>query len=231
MAGPKLRLWVATNRFFVIITYTKKKKKHTVATRRDKPDYFSRRARHEQFVSRAVYKLADIDKRFRLLHPGQRVLDLGCAPGSWLQYLGSRVGNTGLVVGLDRQPVKVPVKPPVYFRQVDIAALDPHRLKTLTPAFDVVVSDLAPATSGIKDVDHQRSLELARLSWQYARVLLDEGGHYLVKVFEGPDFPGFVAEIRPHFQQVQIVKPEGSRSDSREIYLLARRRLKPPNDV
>ena len=108
------------------------------------------------------------------------------------------------------------------FRQADITTFDPNELKTLAPVFDVVVSDLAPATSGIKDVDHQRSLTLARLSWDYARLLLAEGGHYLVKVFQGPDFPEFVAAIKPHFHQVQIVKPTGSRSESREIYLLGK---------
>lgn len=199
-----------------------------MATRRDKPDYFSRRARQEQYASRAVYKLADIDRKFRLFHPGQRVLDLGCAPGSWLQYLSSRVGPQGLVVGLDRQALKMTLGPPVQFRQADITNLDPNELKTLTPAFDVVVSDLAPATSGVKDVDHQRSLTLARLSWDYARLLLAPGGHYLVKVFAGPDFPAFVAEIKPHFQQVQIVKPTGSRRESREIYLLGRKRVAEP---
>jgi 23S rRNA (uridine2552-2'-O)-methyltransferase len=198
-------------------------------SQRDKPDYFSRRARQENFASRAVYKLADIDRKFRLFHAGQRVLDLGCAPGSWLQYLSSRVGPQGLVVGLDQQALKMTLTPPVPFRQVDITTLEPGELKTFAPAFDVVVSDLAPATCGIKDVDHQRSLTLARLSWDYARVLLAPGGHYLVKVFAGPDFPEFVAAIKPNFQQVQIVKPTGSRSESREIYLLGRRRLPPPD--
>jgi 23S rRNA (uridine2552-2'-O)-methyltransferase len=199
-----------------------------MVTKRDKPDYYSRQARQEHFASRAVYKLADIDRKFRLFHPGQRVLDLGCAPGSWLQYLSTRLGPQGLVVGLDRQALKKALEPPVQFLQADITTFDPNRLKTLTPTFDVVVSDLAPATSGIKDVDHQRSLTLARLSWHYARLLLAEKGHYVVKVFEGPDFPEFVAEIKPHFQQVQIVKPTGSRSDSREIYLVGRRRLTAP---
>jgi 23S rRNA (uridine2552-2'-O)-methyltransferase len=117
----------------------------------------------------------------------------------------------------------------VHFRQADITAVDPEELRQLSPVFDVVVSDLAPATSGVKDVDHQRSLTLARLSWDYARALLVPGGHYLVKVFAGPDFPAFVAAIRPHFQQVQIVKPTGSRSESREIYLLGRKRLPAPD--
>jgi 23S rRNA (uridine2552-2'-O)-methyltransferase len=198
-------------------------------SKRDKPDYFSRRARQENFASRAVYKLTDIDRKFRLFHTGQRVLDLGCAPGSWLQYISSRVGPQGLVVGLDQQALKITLGPPVHFRQVNITTLEPGELQTFSPVFDVVVSDLAPATCGIKDVDHQRSLTLARLSWDYARVLLAPGGHYLVKVFAGPDFPEFVAAIKPNFQQVQIVKPIGSRSESREIYLLGRRRLPPPD--
>jgi 23S rRNA (uridine2552-2'-O)-methyltransferase len=198
-------------------------------SKRAKPDYFSRRARQENFASRAVYKLADIDRKYRLFLAGQRVLDLGCAPGSWLQYLSSRVGPRGLVVGLDRQPLNITLGPPVHFRQADITAVDPEELRQLSPVFDVVVSDLAPATSGVKDVDHQRSLTLARLSWDYARALLAPGGHYLVKVFAGPDFPAFVAAIRPHFQQVQIVKPTGSRSESREIYLLGRKRLPAPD--
>ena len=194
-------------------------------SKRAKPDYFSRRARQENFASRAVYKLADIDRKFRLFHAGQRVLDLGCAPGSWLQYISSRVGPQGLVIGLDRQPLKMTLGPPVHFQQTDITMVDPKDLKKLSPTFDVVVSDLAPATSGVKDVDHQRSLTLARLSWDFARELLAPGGHYLVKVFAGPDFPEFVAALKPHFQQVQIVKPTGSRSESREIYLLGRKRL------
>jgi 23S rRNA (uridine2552-2'-O)-methyltransferase len=198
-------------------------------SKRDKPDYFSRRARQENFASRAVYKLADIDQKFRLFHAGQRVLDLGCAPGSWLQYISSRVGTQGLVVGLDRQDLKLSLGPPVHFLQVDITIVNPTELKKLSPVFDVVVSDLAPATSGIKDVDHQRSLTLARLSWDFARALLAAGGHYLVKVFQGPDFPEFVATIKPHFQQVQLIKPTGSRRESREIYLLGRKRLQPPD--
>jgi 23S rRNA (uridine2552-2'-O)-methyltransferase len=201
-----------------------------MATKRDKPDHFSRRARQEHFASRAVYKLADLDRKFQLFRPGQRILDLGCAPGSWLQYLSSRVGPQGLVLGLDQQALKLVLGPPVQFRQVDITTLDPQALKSFAPAFDAVVSDLAPATSGIKDVDHQRSLTLARLSLEYALVLLVEGGHYLVKVFAGPDFPEFVAAVKPHFQQVQIVKPTASRKESREIYLVGKKRLRPTPD-
>jgi len=195
-----------------------------MAARRDRPDYYSRKARQEQFASRAVYKLADIDRKYRLCRPGQRVLDLGCAPGSWLQYLSSRVGPHGLVVGVDQQPLASPPGPPVVFRQADITTLAPEDLYPLSTAFDAVLSDLAPATSGVKDVDHQRSLALARRAWEFAEVLLAAGGHFLVKVFAGPDLPAFVAAIRPHFHKVSLIKPTASRKESREIYVLGYQR-------
>ncbi|MGQ9919874.1 MAG: RlmE family RNA methyltransferase [Desulfobacca sp.] len=195
-----------------------------MAVRRDRPDYFSRKARQEQFASRAVYKLADIDRRYRLFRPGLRVLDLGCAPGSWLQYLSSRVGPQGLVVGVDQQPLTGSLGPPVVFQQADITTLTPEDLRSLSTAFDVVVSDLAPATSGVKDVDHQRSLALARRAWEFAKILLAPGGHFLVKVFEGPDFPAFVAAIRPHFRRTTLIKPTASRQESREMYVLGQQK-------
>lgn len=199
-----------------------------MTARRDRPDYYSRRARQEQFASRAVYKLADIDRKYRLFQPGQRVLDLGCAPGSWLQYLTTRLGAHGLVLGVDQQPLPITPVQPVVFLQADIITLTPDEVRSYAPVFDAVLSDLAPATSGIKDVDHQRSLTLARRAWEFARVLLARGGHFLVKVFAGPDFQTFVGELKPYFQDVVIIKPVASRKESREIYVLGyRRRMEP----
>ena len=193
--------------------------------RRDRPDYYSRRAKAESYASRAVYKLADLDRKYRLFLPGQRVLDLGCAPGSWLQYISSRVGSQGVVIGIDRQPLKIAVKPPIKFIQGDLMHLDPETVQREAPIFEVVVSDLAPATSGIKEVDQARSLELARLSWRWAQQLLARGGHYLVKVFNGPEVPGLVAELKASFREVKIAKPTGSRPESRELYLVGLERL------
>ncbi len=192
----------------------------TTLRRRGAPDHYARRAKAEAFAARAVYKLQEIDQKYHLFRPGGRVLDLGCAPGSWLQYIGPRVLPGGLVVGIDRTPVSISLLAHVTFLQADIETLDPEAVRALTPYFDAVVSDLAPATCGVKDVDHQRSLTLARLAWTWARAFLAPGGHFLVKVFEGPDFAGFVAEIKAACQRTQIVKPAGSRRESREIYLL-----------
>ncbi len=200
----------------------------TMARRRDRPDYFSRKAQQEQFASRAVYKLAEIDKKYRLFRPGQRLLDLGCAPGSWLQYLSSRVGPTGLVVGVDQQPLKITLGPPVVLLQGDIFTLDLADLRRLAPSYDAVLSDLAPATSGIKDVDHYRSLTLARRAWEIAQELLTGGGHFLVKIFAGPDFADFRRELTSAFHNLIIVKPTASRQESREIYILGTRRSQRP---
>jgi len=146
-------------------------------------------------VARAVYKLKEVDEKYRLLKPGQRVLDLGCSPGSWLQYIASRVGPGGLVVGVDAAPLAIEAVPPLYFVPGEITSLDLETIIAISPVFDLVVSDLAPKTTGIRQVDQQRSLELATLAWEWARRLLREGGHFLVKVFEGPDTPGLAAVL------------------------------------
>jgi 23S rRNA (uridine2552-2'-O)-methyltransferase len=184
------------------------------------PDFYRKRARAEGFVARAVYKLKEIDEKYRLVAPGQRVLDLGCAPGSWLQYLGSRVGPAGLVVGVDLIKPEIELAPPLYFVAGDLQSLDLDAIRTHSPRFDAVVSDLAPRTTGMRAVDQQRSLELAEKAWEVARQLLRPGGHFLVKIFQGPGTPGLAAALKKAFRQVRLVKPGGSRPGSRELYLL-----------
>jgi len=190
------------------------------------PDSYRTRARAEGYVARAVYKLKAIDGKYRLLQPGQHVLDLGCAPGSWLQYLASRVGPTGVVVGVDLTPLAIPVAPPVYFVLGDSAGLDLEAITAISPDFDAVVSDMAPRTTGIREVDQQRSLDLALTAWEWARKLLRPGGHFLVKVFEGPGVEGLIRELEAAFRICRRVKPPGSRAASKEIYLLAMNRRK-----
>jgi len=190
------------------------------------PDSYRTRARAEGYVARAVYKLKAIDGKYRLLQPGQHVLDLGCSPGSWLQYLASRVGPTGVVVGVDLTPLAIPVAPPVYFVLGDSAGLDLEAITAISPDFDAVVSDMAPRTTGIREVDQQRSLDLALTAWEWARKLLRPGGHFLVKVFEGPGVEGLIRELEAAFRICRRVKPPGSRAASKEIYLLAMNRRK-----
>ena len=126
------------------------------------PDPFRLQARAEGYLSRAVYKLKGIDRKYRLFRPGLRVLDLGCSPGSWLQYIGEKVGPLGLAVGVDLAPPHVAVAHPLYFVNGDVESLDFRAVTAISPYFDVVVSDMAPKTTGVRQVDQQRSLALAQ---------------------------------------------------------------------
>lgn len=193
------------------------------------PDPYRTKARAEGFVARSVYKLKEIDKKYRLFKGGERVLDLGCSPGSWLQYIASRVGPGGLVVGVDLTPPAIIPAPPLYFIPGAVGSLDLEAVTALSPYFDVVVSDLAPKTTGLKAVDQQRSLELGWAAWEVARQLLRAGGHFLVKVFEGPDTPALAAALKEAFSHARVVKPAGSRPASRELYLLGLNRRDHPD--
>lgn len=188
------------------------------------PDPYRQQARAQGFVSRAVFKLKAIDVKFHLLRPGQRVLDLGCSPGSWLQYLGSRVGAQGKVVGVDLATPKLSIVPPLYFVAGDIQSIDLEALQAVSPAFDLVVSDLAPRTTGVRLVDQQRSLELAQRAWEIAQAVLAPGGHFLVKIFEGPEVNSLVTTLQGAFTTVHRVKPAGSRQESWELYILGLKR-------
>lgn len=191
------------------------------------PDPYRTQARAEGFVARAVYKLKSMDAKYRLVPPDGRVLDLGCAPGSWLQYLAARVGPGGLVVGVDLNPPDIAVQPPVHFVPGEVGGPDLEAVTTLCSSFDAVLSDMAPKTTGIREVDQQRSLDLARAAWEWARKLLKPGGHFLVKVFEGPGVEGLFKELTAAFKVCRRVKPPGSRAASKEIYLLAMQRRTP----
>jgi 23S rRNA (uridine2552-2'-O)-methyltransferase len=192
------------------------------------PDFYRSRARAEGYVARAIYKLKEVDEKYHLIKQGQRVLDLGCSPGSWLQYLASRTGPEGLVVGVDATPPAIVVAPPLYFVHGEVTSLDLETIIALSPVFDVVLSDLAPKTTGHRQIDQQRSLELALLAWEWARRLLREGGHFLVKVFEGPDTPALAAILKQNFNLCRPVKPAGSRPASREIYFVGLKRRGAP---
>lgn len=183
-------------------------------------DSFRRQARAEGFVSRAVYKLKAIDEKYRLFRRGQRVLDLGCSPGSWLQYIARRIGPEGLALGVDLEAPQVSLAHPLYFVPGDVLSLDFEAIQTKSPYFNVIVSDLAPKTSGVKGVDQQRSLELAQRAWEAAQELLAPGGHFLVKIFEGPDTGGLATQLKKAFRQLHRIKPAGSRPTSKEYYFL-----------
>lgn len=189
-------------------------------------DHFYYKARHLGFVARSIFKLEELDQQFRLIHPKSHVLDLGCAPGSWLQYVSNRVSpNQGKVVGVDLLPVKSSFGPHVQTVQKDIFVwIDDYiqeQSKEHAPCmFDVVLSDMAPNTTGIKSVDQDRSVELCRMALHVAKQLLKPKGHFCAKILEGGELPAFVFECKQLFETVHIKKPKGTRSISMETYIV-----------
>jgi len=184
-------------------------------------DHYTRRAREERWLARSVYKLEEIDRKVRLIRSGDRVLDLGCYPGSWSQYSVVKVCPTGEVVGVDLKKPDRFSSPRFRFIEADVLSLDVAWLRELVGTRDLVISDLAPATSGISVTDTSRSIELARRALELALAVLKKGGHFLCKVFEGPEVKAFRSELAEHFARVQAHRPSAVRKASREIYLLA----------
>jgi 23S rRNA (uridine2552-2'-O)-methyltransferase len=185
---------------------------------RHRHDAFFRRARSAGYAARSVYKLEEIDRRLGLLHAGDRVLDLGCRPGSWMQYALQVVGPRGAVVGIDRHPLdSAPAGARVLVGDL-YTTPDAELLGPLT-AFDVVLSDMAPDTTGVRATDQARSAALFEEALARATRMLAPGGGFVGKIFQGPDFEGLRRQMATRFGQVRVVKPEGSRAQSIEIYL------------
>ena len=187
-------------------------------------DKFARRARQEGFRARSAYKLLDLQRKFKVLKPGDHVLDLGAAPGSWLQVAAQIVGKEGKVLGLDRTAMKPLTWPNVRMVQKDI--FDADMVEFLGAqgykSFDVVLSDVAPNTTGVKERDQALAHELSLRVLDIALELLKRGGVLVIKVFEGPETPGLIKEVEKHFSSVKLVKPEASTKGSRELYLVAK---------
>lgn len=184
-------------------------------------DVFFRKARNEGFAARAVYKLEDIDKRMRVLHAGARVLDLGCRPGSWMQYACKVVGPHGKVVGVDRLALPAPV-PGAHVIEADIFTLSDEELLCGLAAYDVVLSDMAPDTTGIRATDQARSANLVEEALARAERLLAPLGCFVAKIFQSPDVEKLRKHMSQRFAEVRLLKPEGSRSQSTELYLVGK---------
>ena len=186
-------------------------------------DVFHRRAKQQGFVARSVFKLEEIDQKHHLLRRGGRVLDLGCKPGSWLQYAGSIVGPEGALVGIDRTPLDKPI-PGARLLVGDVFAVTPEELRGELDGFDVVLSDMAPDTSGVRSLDQARSEGLFERALEIAELTLAKGGHFVGKLFQGPDWQRLLKRAREGFGEVRTVKPAGSRKESIEQYVVAKDR-------
>ncbi|MGH8218273.1 MAG: RlmE family RNA methyltransferase [Steroidobacteraceae bacterium] len=189
-------------------------------------DPFVRRARAEGWRSRAVFKLEEIDRRERLLRPGQICIDLGAAPGAWSQYVRGKVGARGRVIAADLLDIE-PI-PGVELVQGDFreeAVLEALVARLPQGGADVVLSDMAPSLSGIDAIDQPRSMHLAELALELAERVLKGEGATLIKVFQGAGFQELVRAARQRFAQVKLIKPGASRARSPELYLLAKQRV------
>jgi 23S rRNA (uridine2552-2'-O)-methyltransferase len=190
----------------------------------DPKDFYYRKAKAEGLRARSAFKIDEIVRRHRLLGPGQAVLDLGAAPGGFLQVLAEAVGERGVAVGVDLEPIRNLGKRWVKTAVVDLLAPDAlDRIRALHAGpFDLVASDMAPKTIGVKVTDEARSLELCRMALGVARDTLRLGGAFVTKVFMGGDFQVFKKEVAALFDDVNVVRPQATRERSYEVYLLGR---------
>lgn len=186
-------------------------------------DEYVQRARREGYRSRAVYKLLEIQEKYQILKPGSTVVDLGAAPGGWMQVAAKSVGQKGFVVGLDL--LEIEPLADCTFIQGDFTedSVLEQLMNTLDGrSVDLVISDMAPNLSGMKDIDQPRATYLVELAIHFAAEVLRPGGVFLAKCFEGEGIDDLRSEIRNNFKQLNNVKPKASRGKSREIYLLGR---------
>jgi 23S rRNA (uridine2552-2'-O)-methyltransferase len=183
-------------------------------------DHYFHKAKRDGYVARSAYKLEEIDKKHRLLRKGNLVLDLGCSPGSWLQYAAGKVGEQGQVLGVDLQTVKLSLPKNVKVLQADIFEMTVKDFEMNGGMVDVVLSDMAPKTTGIRDTDAQRSYALNQQVFELSGDLLRPHGTLLVKAFQGAPLEQLRREFSSSFAQVKLCKPKSSRSESVEIFLL-----------
>lgn len=190
-------------------------------------DHWYNKAKQEGYRSRSAYKLKQLDEAASLIGPGDTVVDLGAAPGGWLQVAAELAGPDGQVLGVDRQRI-APIEG-VETIEGDLTDPATHdAIRERVGEVDVVLSDLAPNMSGEYELDHARSVHLARQAFEVARAVLAGGGDLAVKVFQGPDLEGLRADLEREFVSVRVVSPEASRPSSSEVYLVAKRRLTAP---
>ena len=180
-------------------------------------DHYSRRAKKDRFPARSAYKLAEIQKKYPLIKKGSRVLDLGCFPGSWLLYAAKLTGAKGQVVGIDLKSVSIQVPTNIKTITADVHEFDPA---TLGYDFNVVLSDMAPTTTGHKAVDAARSANLCETALSIADRILLPGGSFVCKIFQGTDINQFIDSVRTGFETQKIFKPKSSRKASKEIYVI-----------
>lgn len=186
----------------------------------NRKDYFFHKAKEQNFAARSVFKLEEIDKRFRILRRGALVLDLGAAPGSWAQFTSKAIGPEGKILGIDLQKINLTL-PNATFILGDVREKKEEIEKFLEgKKFNIVLSDMAPRTTGIAITDQARSMELCQFALDQAKIWLGKRGHFVCKMFHSEDFEGFRDQIKEGFDKIEILRPKSTRKESREIFLI-----------
>jgi 23S rRNA (uridine2552-2'-O)-methyltransferase len=186
-------------------------------------DYFFQKAKAENYAARSVFKLQEINDRFKILKPGFKILDLGAAPGSWSQYASEKIGPQGRVLGIDLQPIKITLQNANFVTadMRDLNLIDTMKAAEIEPPFDIVLSDMAPKTTGIRVTDQTRSMELCELALSVAHRFLRPRGHFVCKLFHSEEFENFRRSLRECFGRVEVLRPKSTRKESKEVFFIA----------
>ncbi len=187
-------------------------------------DHFFHKAKKENFLARSVYKLEEIDERFKILKKNDQVIDLGYHPGSWIQYTSEKIGVNGLVIGADVRDInnKLLNIKNVRLFQKDVLTIESMEELGVSSQFDVVLSDMAPNTTGVQSVDQARSLNLVEMVFFLLPKFLKPDGHVVIKVFESNDAQLFLKEQKKHFSEFHYLRPKSTRSVSKEYFVIGK---------
>ena len=187
-------------------------------------DHYFNKAKQENFLARSIYKLEEIDERYKVLRPGINVVDLGYYPGSWIQYTSRVIGDKGQVVGIDIQEVNKKLTGVKNVRVYQKDIFDIHDLSQLEvpEAFDVVLSDMAPSTTGIRSLDQDRSLNLVESVFGLLPRFLKPGGNFVIKVFDSQNAQNYLKEQKNLFKEFNYLKPKSTRSVSKEFFVIGK---------
>lgn len=187
-------------------------------------DHYFKKAKKENFLARSVYKLEEIDKKYKVLNTGNRIVDLGYHPGSWTQYTSRRVGEKGIVVGIDIKPISKQLATLRNVKLFEKSIFDIEKPQDLEQEdfFDVVISDMAPNTTGIRSVDQDRSLNLVEMVFHILPVFLKPGGNFVIKVFDSHQAQVFLKAQKNLFGEYHFLKPKSTRSVSKEFFVIGK---------
>lgn len=194
-------------------------------------DHYFKKAKENNYVARSIFKLEEIDLKFKIFRPGQIILDLGASPGSWSQYCAKKIGESGRILGVDLKPVTAKIKNAVFI-QADLRSLELSEIfknHGFQPPFDAIISDMAPNTTGIRSTDQARSFELCDLAFEISQKFLKKNGNFICKLFHSDDFNELRNKIKNDFVRFEAMRPDSTRKISKEIFLIGINRKYDPN--